>query len=137
MFERQSERMAIAAGEKCIFVLRSALPDRPNGVKDKLCGEPEAWSSFYQAGGTAVQFAAGFEQFRTGRAMDGSVNTAPAEERAVGGIHDGIHFQGRDVSEDGFEAHRWLDAPMHLSFGESGQKWRSSTIHLENIPRTE
>ncbi len=32
--------------------------------------------------------------------MDGSVDAAPAEQRAVGGVHDGIDLEARDVAFD-------------------------------------
>src|SRR6266446_4805735 len=62
------------------------------------------------AGLAAAELAAFFEKPRPSRAMDRAVDTAAPEERAIGGIDDGVNIELGDVADDGFDtipkAHR-------------------------------
>ena len=74
------------------------MPYRADGMKDPSGGQAEAGRGFGLAGGAAIEFAAGFEQLRTSRAMDGSIYASAAEERFVGSVDDGIDGELSDVS---------------------------------------
>ncbi len=51
------------------------------------------------AGIAAAERLAFAQQFRPRRAMDGAVHAAAAEQRAVGGIDDGIDLERGDVAD--------------------------------------
>ena len=53
-----------------------------------------AAGDFRLAGFGAAERSAFGQQFRSGRAMNGAVDAAAAEQAAVGGIDDGIDIQG-------------------------------------------
>jgi hypothetical protein len=95
---RQFETAPVAAGEKIVFVAIASAPDGTDCVKDPLGGKLEAGCGFRVSGRAAVKFAAGLEKVRTSGTMDGTVDTATAEQRGVGGIHDGVDLFLRDVT---------------------------------------
>ena len=43
------------------------------------------------------------EKLRPGRAMDRTIHAAPAEQRPIGGVDDGVNAQCRDVGDDDFQ----------------------------------
>lgn len=98
------EAVAIARRQQFGFLPAATVPDRPDGMNDVSRGQAKAWRDLRFTGTAAVQRAARFEQFGPGCAMNGPVDTAAAQQCAVGGVHDGIAVQGRDVGADGNEA---------------------------------
>jgi len=54
-------------------------------------GQPVTFCDFGVAGGTTAKAAAFGQKLRTGRAMDGAVDTAAAEQRLIGGVDDGVN----------------------------------------------
>jgi hypothetical protein len=57
------------------------------------------------AGVASAQRAALSQQFRPGRPVDRAVDAAAAEQRAVGGVDDGVDLKRRDVGDDDVELH--------------------------------
>ena len=58
------------------------------------------------AGVTAVERAALGEKVRSGGAMDGAVDAATAEQRAVGRVDDGLDIERRDIGDANLEPRR-------------------------------
>ena len=55
------------------------------------------------AGVAAAERTAFGQQFRPSRAVNGAIDAAAAEQRAVGGIHDCIDIERGDVGDDDVE----------------------------------
>ena len=92
---------AIAAIEQLGLAMPAAVPDRAHGMDHVTCGQGEARGDARLAGGAAHarcrfgQGAAGRQQRRTGRAMDGAIHAAAAEQARIGRIDDGVRRQCR------------------------------------------
>lgn len=95
---RQGKTFAVATGEKLVFAVVPAVPDRADGVDDPFRGQIITLGDFRLAGFAAVERAALFQQLRPGGAMDGAVHAAAAQERSVGGVDDGIDVLLGDVA---------------------------------------
>ena len=93
--------MAIALRELFGLTSRTACPDRADRVDDPAGRQVVAGCDLRLTGFAATQLAAGLKQFGSGRAVDGTIDTATAQQRLVGGIDDGVHGQGRDVGLHG------------------------------------
>jgi hypothetical protein len=77
------------------------------------------------AGRAAADLAGRFEEARSSGAMDGAVYPAPAEERGVGGIDDGVDREGGDIRLDD------LDPVGHRHFSVSIMSSGKITAALE------
>ena len=99
-------RAAIAGGEQFILATAAAMPDRPDGMDHVPRRQPIAPGDLGVAGRAAIERAALGEQFGPGGAMDRAVNAAPAEQRRIGGVDDGVNAQRRDVGNDDFQPRR-------------------------------
>ena len=58
------------------------------------------------ARGAAAEQAAGGDQLRAGRTMDGAIDTTTAKQRTVGRVDDCIDIEGRDVGTDDLQQHQ-------------------------------
>ena len=67
-------------------------------MDDVVCGQFVAAGDSGLAGLTATQATTRGQEFGTGGSVDGAVNAAAAQERAVGGIDNGIYLQARDIT---------------------------------------
>lgn len=94
----QFQTAPVAASKKLWLVLRAAVPYRTNSMKDPFGWKPEAGSGLCIASGTAVQFAAGFEQFRPSCAVNCAVYASAAKQRGIGCVHNGINLKSRDIA---------------------------------------
>ena len=56
------------------------------------------------AGRATPKLAAFGQKLGPGRAMDRAIDAAPAEQRGVGGVDDGVNAQGGDVRDDDLDA---------------------------------
>ena len=65
--------------------------------------EPVAFGDLGIAGLAAVEHAAFGEKLGPGRPMDRAIDAAPAKERRIGGVDDGVNAERRDVSNDDVE----------------------------------
>ena len=93
------EATAVAAREEPRFAGVATAPDRPDGVDHEAGGEPEPSRGLGVAERAPVQVAAGVEQFGAGRPVDRAVDAAPAEQRGVGRVDDGVDVLSGDVAE--------------------------------------
>ena len=81
----------------------TAAPDGADGVDDIAGRQAVAPGDFRLAGRAAVQRAALFQQIGTGRAMDGTIDAAAAQQRFIGGVDDGVQSQRGDVDLTDFD----------------------------------
>src|SRR5579862_4372208 len=81
---------AITGGEQLVFAALAAIPDWSNRVNDMAGSQPIAFADLGVAGLATTELAAFLEQPRPGRAMDRPIHAAPAEQRGVSGVDDGI-----------------------------------------------
>ena len=102
----QLQRAAIAGGEQFVLALPAAVPNRSNGMDHVLGLQPITSGDFGVAGVAAVQCAAFGKQFGPRGPMDRAIDAAPAKERRIGGVDDGINAQCRDIGDDDFEPRR-------------------------------
>ena len=85
--------------------------DRPDGVDDVTCRQVTRTGGHGITGREAVwqarapQRPALLEQGRTGRLMQGTVDTSPAEEAAVRRVDDGIDALNGEVTAHGLDPH--------------------------------
>lgn len=97
------ERAAIAGGEQPILAGVAAVPDRPDGVNHVSGRQPIAPGDPGVASRAATKRAAFGEQFGTGAAMDGPVDSAAAKQRRIRGVDDGVNAQRGDIGNDNFQ----------------------------------
>ena len=102
----QFDRAAIAGGEQFVFAVAAAIPDRTDGVDHMPRRKPVSAGDLGVARRAAIERAAFGEQFGPGGAMDRAIDAAPAEQRRIRGVDDGVNAQGRDVGNDDFEPRR-------------------------------
>ena len=94
------QRMAVAGGEQRRFAVLSVAPDGADGVDDVPGRETEAGGDFGLPCGAAVQGTTVGQQLRPGGAVNGSVDSAAAQEGIVGGVDDGVDGQCRNIGTD-------------------------------------
>ena len=61
-------------------------------------GERESGGNFGLSRFAAVQLAAGGKQLRSGGTVNGAIYAAAAQQRAVGGVDNGIHVGKSDIA---------------------------------------
>ena len=93
----QFEAVVVAGGQEVGIFLRP-LVNGTHRMDDIACGQFVATGDSGLAGVAAPQAAARVQEFWTGGSVDGAVNAAAAQERAVGGIDNGIYLQARDIT---------------------------------------
>ena len=81
-------------------MLYAAMPHRPHGMNDAPGPETVSLREFCIAGLAPPTPPAGLAQFRTGCTVNGAAHTAAGKERFVGGVHDRIDVECRDVGLD-------------------------------------
>src|SRR4029079_11784969 len=97
------ERGAITARQKRLLILVAAAPYRTYRVDHVPGLETITARDLGAAGVAATQRTAFGQQFRPGRAVNGAINAAAAQQRAVGGIHNCIDIERGDVGNDDVE----------------------------------
>ena len=97
------ERGAIAACQQRFLVLAAAAPHRADRMDNVPGLEPVPAGDLGAAGVAAAQCFALGQQVRPGRAMNRTVDATTTEQRAIGGIHDGVDVERRDVRYDDVE----------------------------------
>jgi hypothetical protein len=90
-------------GQQLGFVVRTASPDGPDGVNDVPRSKPSGARRLGVTGVATTQQAALREQLGPGRAVDRTVDSAPAEEARVRGIDDRVDVLLRDVPANGLD----------------------------------
>jgi hypothetical protein len=94
---------AIARRQRVIFALASAMPDRTDGMNHMPHRQPVTSGDFGVAGPAAMERATFGQQLGPGRAMDGAIDTAAAEQRSIGGVDDGVNAECRDIGDGDFQ----------------------------------
>jgi hypothetical protein len=97
------DRTAIARGEMFILPTMAAVPDRPNGMDHMPRWKEISLGDFGVAGFAAIERAALGQQLGPGRVMDCAIDAAPAEQRRIRGVDDGVNAQACDVGNDDFQ----------------------------------
>ena len=85
------------------LVVGAVTPYGPDSMNDMRCGKAVAAGDFRVSGVAPAEAPALGEQIRPGGAMNRAVDTAASEQRVVRRVDDRVHFEGRDVDEDGME----------------------------------
>jgi MarR family transcriptional regulator for hemolysin len=99
----QNQRVAVTLGQQSGFAPIAAMPDRPHGMNDIVCGQLETCGDARFAGATANarrtfrQRPTGCKQRGSCGAVDRAIDATTAEQSGIGGIDDGIHAQLGDV----------------------------------------
>ena len=94
---------AIARCQRLVFALAAAVPDRADGMDHMPCGQPVSIGDLGIAGLAAVERTAFGQKFRSRRAMDRTVDTAPAEQGRIRRVDDGVNAKRGDVGDDDFQ----------------------------------
>lgn len=94
------ERNAVARGQQPVAFLRAAFaPHRPDRMDDVARRQAVSPGDLGVTSVATAQRAALRKQFRPGGAVNRAVDASAAEERAVGGVDDGIDLERRDVGD--------------------------------------
>ena len=93
MLPRQLQTAPVAGAQQL-----GLLADRADRVEDVARRQPVAGRQLGVARLTAAKRGALGPQTGPGRPVDGAVHPAAAQQRFVGGVHDGVHLQRGDVS---------------------------------------
>ena len=99
----QIQTVCIACGEQGAVRWHAAV-NRADGMDDIIGRQTKAGRYPGFTGGAPADLAAGGQQFRTGGAVDGAVNTPAAQQRGIGGIDNGTNLQAGDIAPDNFES---------------------------------
>ena len=97
IFISQLHAALVTAFEQVGLFFVAAVPHRPDRVDHVFRRQPVAAGNPGVAGGAAIQCSAFGQQFGTGCAVNGAIDTAAAEQRIVGGIDDRVYLQCGDV----------------------------------------
>ena len=108
MFAGEFKAAAVAPGEQMILVSISAMPHRPNCMKDPFGGQSESGRGLGVAGCTAAEFFAGRKKLWAGGAMNRPVNASAAEQRRIRRIDDRVHLNRGDVALNGDELRHFV-----------------------------
>ena len=93
----------IARCEERIFVPRTTVPNRSDGMNHMSRRELVTFSDLGVAGLAAVERSALSQQLGPGRIMDRAIDAAPAKERRIRRVDDGVNAQCGDVGNNDFQ----------------------------------
>src|SRR2546430_7217095 len=102
--------MAVPFCENFGFAAVSTRPNWADSVNNEARGQIVSASNFCFARATAAETPTFLQQFRSRRTMNGAVDSAAAEQRGVGGVHNRIEFEFGDVAADDVDL---VFAPFH------------------------
>ena len=100
---REAEAVAVAIGQQLRLAVLPVAPAGAGRVDDVARRQAVAAGDLRLAGSAAVEAAALVEQAGTGGHVDGPVHPAAAEQRAVGGVDDGVDVRLCDVALNDFK----------------------------------
>ena len=101
---------AIARCQRGILTMAATMPYRADSVNHVPRRQPEPGSDLGVAGSAATERTARGQQLRPGRTMDGAVDAAATQQRAVRRIDDRIDSQRGNIGDDDLEG-RLTDLP--------------------------
>ena len=102
---RQLKGGPVTGGEQVSLPVPAVPPHRADGVDDVPAGQPVTTGDLCASRFTASQRPALLQEPRAGGAVNTPVDAAPAQQRRVGGVHDGVHLHLRDVVPDDLKRH--------------------------------
>ena len=97
VFLGQTHGGVVTGGEQLALVLVAAIPDGPDGMDDLLTRQTVGIGHLALPRLTAAQRAAFLQQLNTCRPVDGAIYTSAAQQTPVGGIHDCIDLERRNI----------------------------------------
>jgi len=81
----------------------TTVPDRPDGMDHMPRRKEKSFGDLGIAGLAAAQLAAFGQQLGPGCIMDRAIDAAPAKERRIRGVDDGVNAQRGDVGNNDFQ----------------------------------
>lgn len=106
MLVRELQGAGVAGGERGVFAMAAAVPDRADGVDHMARGQTVAAGNLGIAGFAAAERFTLGEQLRTGCTMDRAIDAAAAKQRRIGGVDDRVDGQRGDVGDDDLTGRR-------------------------------
>ena len=97
------DRTAIARGELLILPTITTVPDRSDGMDHVPRRQEITFGDLGIAGFAAVELAAFGQQLGPGCIMDRAIDAAPAKQRRIRRVDDGVNAQCSDVGNDDFQ----------------------------------
>ena len=97
------DRTTIARGELLILPTNTTVPDRSDGMDHMPRRQEISLGDLGIAGFAAVERAAFGQQLGPGCIMDRAINAAPAEQRQIRRVDDGVNAQRGDVGNNDFQ----------------------------------
>ena len=97
VFLSQSHGCVVTRSQQFTLMLIATVPNGPDGMDDFLTGQQIGIGHLALPSLTTAQCAALLQQSFTCSPMDGAIYTATAQQTPVGGIHDRIDLQRRDI----------------------------------------
>lgn len=110
------QALAVTAGQQLRLTQITASPNRADRVIDTFDWQAEPGSGTHFAHRTATNLAAGFEQFRSRRTVDGAIHATATEEPLVGCIDDYIYMQPSDITEVYFDHSNYSNRGTNRQF---------------------
>ena len=101
----QRKARPVAGNELLLFAVIAAVPHRADGVNDIFAGQAVSPRELGLAGPAPAESPAFSQQLRPGSPVDAAVHAAPAEQRLVGCIDNGVHAHSRDVVSNDNKRH--------------------------------
>ena len=130
-FRSQRQGVAIAGRQQRGFVLTAALPDGADCMDDPLCRKIKARTALGLPDPTTAQSGAVFPQRRTGSPMNGAVHPAAPQQAGIGGVHNGVHLKGCDVSLQHGKGHMFASLLWRYRMILEGFKYRSCSENTQ------
>src|SRR6266550_6691165 len=105
----QLQRAPVGGREQLVLSSRPT-PPRPDRMYDESCRKVEPGSQASIPGGARREACARTGELRAGGGVNGAAYSAARRQRCVGGVHDGVDVESRDIDELRAEN-------LYLSFG--------------------
>ena len=99
-------RAAIAGGEQIVLAEGAAVPHRPNCVDHMPGLEPIALGDLGVTSLATVEHSAFGHELRPRSTVDRAIDAAPAEQRRIRRVDDGVNAQACDVGNNDFQPRR-------------------------------
>ena len=103
MFLAKFHRAAIAGGEQIVLAEGAAVPHRPNRVDHMPGLEPIALGDLGVTRLATVEHSAFGHEVRPRSTVDRAIDAAPAEQRRIRGVDDGVNAQRGDIANNDFQ----------------------------------
>ena len=108
----EREALDVTTFQKLVFAFVAAVPHRPDGVDDEFGRQIVAFGDLGLAGFTALEHHALGQKLGPGRAVNGPVHAAPAQQCCVRGIDDGINVKRGNITLENFKRRHVKTLPL-------------------------